>query len=144
MDEAERLNEITRKIIGCAITVHRTLGPGLLESAYQACLAAEFRATGLKFREQVDVPVRYRGQVLGSGYRLDFIVEDEVIIEIKSVERMERIHKAQLLSYLRLERKRVGLLLNFNVEVLRSGLHRVVNDFPELGALSASALEVKA
>jgi GxxExxY protein len=141
MDEAERLDELTRKIIGCAITVHRALGPGLLESVYQACLAAELRANHIGFQQQTPLPLRYRNEELECGYRLDFLVEDEVIIELKSIERVERIHRAQLLSYLRLAGKRVGLLINFNEEVLRSGIHRVVNGFPNLCALGASALK---
>jgi len=140
MTEAERLDEITRKVIGCAIAVHRALGPGLLESVYQSCLAAELKANGIAFQQQVALPLRYRDEVLDCGYRLDFIVENEVIVEIKSVEKFERVYKAQLLSYLRLSSKRVGLLINFNEEVLRSGIHRVVNNYPELGALGASAL----
>ena len=117
------------------------MGPGLLESAYQACLRAEFKAQGIVFREQVDLPLRYRDESLDCGYRLDFIVEDEVIVEIKSVERFDAVHKAQMISYLRISNKRVGLLINFNVEVLRSGLQRVVNNFPQLGALGASAVK---
>jgi GxxExxY protein len=88
----------------------------------------------VRFQEQVELPLRYRDEVLDCGYRLDFIVEDEVIVEIKSVERLDPVHKAQLISYLRLANKRVGLLINFNVEALRGGLQRVVNNFPLLGA----------
>ena len=141
MDEAERLDQITSRIIACAITVHRAIGPGLLESAYQACLRAEFKAQGLSFCEQVELPLRYRDEQLDCGYRLDFVVEDEVIVEIKSVERYDPIHKAQMISYLRLAGKRVGLLINFNVEVLKNGIQRVVNNFPNLGVLGASAVK---
>lgn len=141
MDEIERLDQITGRIIACAIAVPRAVGPGLLESAYQACLRAEFKAQGVSFREQVELPLHYRGEQLDCGYRLDFIVEEEVIVELKAVERYESIHKAQMISYLRMSGKRAGLLINFNVDVLKSGIQRVVNNFPGLGALGASAVK---
>lgn len=131
MSEAERLNRITEQIIGAAIAVHRALGPGLLESAYEACLAFELRQRGLKVEQQRPVPVVYREVKLDCGYRLDLLVEDEVIVEIKSVDHLAPIHEAQLLSYLKLTGRKVGLLINFNVKMLISGVKRVVNDFPE-------------
>ena len=127
--EQVRINSITEKIIGCAVEVHRALGPGLLESAYEECLCYELSQTGLKFHRQVELPIAYKGVNLDCGYRMDVVVEDSVIIEIKAVERIHSIHGAQLLSYLKLHNKKVGLLLNFHVPVLKSGIKRVVNDF---------------
>ncbi len=113
-------------VIGCAIEVHRTIGPGLLESAYQACLREELLHAGLAFKEQIAIPVRYRGVRLDCGYRLDFLVNDELVVELKSVERILPIHKAQALTYLRLTRFPQALLINFNVPVLRHGIASVV------------------
>jgi GxxExxY protein len=127
----ERLDSITRRIIGAAIEVHRRLGPGLLESAYGTCLAFELRQTGLKIEEQKPLPVVYRDVKLDCGYRLDLVVEDSVVVEIKAVDQLAPIHDAQLLSYLRLSGMRVGLLINFHVRVLKNGLKRIVNDFPD-------------
>ena len=140
MTEKDELDEITKRVIGAAISVHRALGPGLLESAYQSCLAAEMEAIGLRFEREVELPVLYRGREVDCGYRLDFVVEGKVVIEVKSIEAFEAIHIAQLLSYLRLSRRKVGLLINFNSVVLKSGIKRVVNNYPELRALSASAV----
>jgi len=123
----DRLNEITEAIIGAAIEVHRVLGPGLLESAYEACLAFELAQRGLRVEQQKPLPVVYREVKLDAGYRLDLVVEDTVIVEIKAVDRLERIHEAQLLSYLRLSSYRIGLLINFNVTLLKNGLKRIVN-----------------
>ena len=108
--------ELTEKVIGAAIEVHRTLGPGLLESAYEACLSYELTDRDVKHRRQVALPVEYKGVTIDSGYRIDLLVEDAVIVEIKSVEAILPIHKAQLMTYLKLARKRIGLLLNFNVK----------------------------
>lgn len=132
MSEAERLNKITERIIGAAIAVHQALGPGLLESAYEACLAFELRQRGLKVEQQKPVPVVYRDVKLDCGYRLDLLVEDCVIVEIKSVDHLAAIHEAQLLSYLKLTGCKIGLLINFNVKMLMSGIKRVVSDFPDL------------
>ena len=126
--EQARINSITEKIIGCAMDVHRGLGPGLLESAYEECLCYELSQAKLKFLRQVELPIAYKGVNLDCGYRMDVVVEDEVIIEIKAVERIHSIHEAQMLSYLKLHDKKVGLLLNFHVPVLKSGIKRVVND----------------
>jgi GxxExxY protein len=118
--------EITDKIIGAAIEVHRVLGPGLLESAYEECLCHELKLRGLAFQRQVQLPVRYKEVLLDCGYRLDLVVAEALVIEIKSVERLEAIHEAQLLTYLRLSDLRVGLLINFNVSLLKQGIVRRV------------------
>ena len=131
MRENDRLDEISHRIIGAAIEVHRHLGPGLLESAYQSCLAFELKQLGLKVEEQKPLPVVYKQVKLDCGYRLDMVVEDEIIVEIKAIEKLLPIHDAQLLSYLRLTKKRVGLLMNFHVPVLKNGLKRIVNEFPD-------------
>ena len=127
--EPSPANALTEAIIGGAIAVHRHLGPGLLESAYEACLVWELQQRGLSVATQVPLPIVYGDVRLALGYRLDLVVGDTVIVEIKAVDMIHPIHKAQLLSYLRLSRKRVGLLLNFNVTRLKDGLSRVVNDF---------------
>jgi GxxExxY protein len=127
MQENDRLDQISRRIIGAAIEVHRHLGPGLLESAYESCLVFELKRLGLKVEEQKPLPVVYKDVKLDCGYRLDLVVEDE----IKAVEKLLPIHEAQLLSYLRLAKKRVGLLMNFHVPVLKNGLKRIVNEFPD-------------
>jgi GxxExxY protein len=132
MIESERLNRTTKTIIGAAIEVHRALGPGLLESAYEACLAFELVERGLKVEKQKALPVIYREVKLDCGYRLDLLVEEEVVIEIKAVDRLMPMHQAQLLSYLRLSGCKVGLLINFNVKMLKDGVRRIVNDFPDL------------
>jgi GxxExxY protein len=111
---------------GAAIDVHRELGPGLLQSAYEECLCHEFHLRNLDFRRQVNVPVLYRGLSLDCGYRLDIIVKDTVILEVKSVEQVLPIHHAQLLTYFRLTKKKVGLLINFNVAILKNGIVRRV------------------
>ena len=125
------LNRITEIIIGAAMAVHRELGPGLLESAYEACLAYELPERGLGVERQKALPVRYRGVNVDCGYRIDLLVEGKVIVELKAVERLEAIHKAQLLSYLKLSGCKVGLLINFNVKVLKDGIRRLVNELEE-------------
>jgi len=129
--EKERLDQITSDIIGAAIEVHRALGPGLLESAYEACLAFELAQRGLRVDQQKPLPVVYREVKLDCAYRLDLLVEDAVIVEVKSVDRLAPIHQAQLLSYLKLSGCRVGLLIDFNVKILKNGIRRVVNNFPD-------------
>ncbi len=131
MTEKDRLNRITESIIGAAVNVHRTLGPGLLESAYEACLAFELAERGLKIEQQKPLPVVYREVKLDCGYRLDILAEELVIVEVKTVDHLTPIHKAQLLSYLRLSGCKVGLLINFNVKLLKDGVVRMVNDFPD-------------
>ena len=120
-------NEITEKIIGCAIKVHRTLGPGLLESTYEVCLVHELSKLGMKAIAQVTLPVVYDGIKLDAGYWIDILVENEVIVELKTVERILPVHEAQLLSYLKLSNKKLGLLINFNVARLTDGVRRLVN-----------------
>jgi GxxExxY protein len=117
---------LTGKVIGAAIEVHRALGPGLLESAYEECLCHELNLSGLGFQRQVPLPVVYKGVRLDCGYRLDVVVEGRVLVELKTVERLLPIHEAQLLTYLRLAQIQTGLLLNFNVPVLRGGIRRMV------------------
>ena len=131
MDEADRLNSISEAVIGAAIEVHRALGPGLLESAYQACLAYELEQRGLAATREVPLPVVYGEVTLNCGYRLDLVVENAVVIEVKAVDKLVPIHEAQLLSYLKLSDRRLGLLINFHVTMLRDGLRRVVNRFPD-------------
>jgi GxxExxY protein len=130
LTEAERLNRITESIIGCAVTVHKALGPGLLESAYEACLAFELAQMGLKVEREKPLPVTYKQVRLDCAYRLDLLVEHAVIVEIKVVERLAPIHTAQLLSYLKLSGCKVGLLINFHVQKLTDGVRRIVNGFP--------------
>ena len=127
----ERLNKLTETIIGAAIEVHKELGPGLLESAYEACLIYELVQRGLKVEKQKELPVVYRGVRIDCGYRLDLLVEDLAIVELKAIEKLERIHEAQVMSYLKLSGKHVGLLINFNVLQLVKGLKRIVMNFPE-------------
>ena len=140
MEEKINLDLITRRIIGAAIEVHRHLGPGLLESAYQTCLAFELRQLGRKVEEQKPLPVMYKDVKLDCGYRLDLVIDDAVVAEIKAVERLMPIHDAQLLSYLRLSKRRVGLLINFHVQMLKDGLKRIVNEFPDLAISAYSAV----
>ncbi|MCX6375558.1 MAG: GxxExxY protein [Armatimonadetes bacterium] len=118
--------DLTKRIIAAAISVHRELGAGLLESAYQACLAREFELAGLPFEREKPLPVEYKGVALDCGYRLDFVVDAKVVVELKVVESLEEIHKAQMLTYLKLTGCKVGLLINFNVPVLRDGIKRMV------------------
>ena len=124
--EAVGINAITEAIIGAAMRVHSALGPGLLESAYEACLAYELRKNGFEVRTQVELPVVYEGVQIDLGYRIDLLVNDLVIVELKCVERIASIHEAQIISYLRLSKKNVGLLINFHVRHLRDGIKRFV------------------
>ena len=118
--------KLTEDIIRAAIEVHRALGPGLLESAYEECLCHELNLRGIAFRRQVELPVEYKGVKLDCKYRMDLVVEGAVVVEVKAVERLLPVHDAQLLTYLCLSARRVGLLLNFNVSVLRTGIVRKV------------------
>jgi GxxExxY protein len=122
--ELDEINQLTESIIGCAIEVHRELGPGLLEAIYEEALCIELTDAGLKYQRQVPFPIQYKGRALGE-YRLDLIVGDIVIVEIKSVERMLPLFEAQLLTYLRATGKKVGLLMNFNSRLLRDGIKRL-------------------
>jgi GxxExxY protein len=118
--------DLTREIIGAAVEVHRVLGPGLLESAYEECLCYELSQRGLSFKRQVDLPVVYKGITLDCGYRMDLLVEDRVVIELKTVETLSSVHEAQLLTYLKLSARKVGLLFNFHAEILTKGMKRRV------------------
>ena len=122
-------NRVTDQIIGAAIEVHRHLGPGLLETAYEECLCYELNQLGLRFERQVHLPIHYKGMKLEGAYKMDLVVEDAVVVEIKATEETAPIHAAQLLTYLKSSGKRVGLLINFNVPILKKGLKRIVNNY---------------
>ncbi len=125
MDE----NHITRELIGAAIEVHRSLGPGLLETTYQQCLARELALRTIPFERELVVGLNYKGLQLKQAYRIDFLVCGRIVVELKSAERVQPVHRAQLLTYLKWSGMKVGLLINFNVPVLKAGILRVVNDF---------------
>ena len=125
------MNQVTEKVIGACIDIHKALGPGLLESAYEECLCHELSMVGLTFERQKALPVVYKGVKLDCGYRLDVVVENSIILELKTVEMLLPVHEAQLLTYLKLSDLTLGLLINFNVPVLRNGLKRIVNNFDE-------------
>jgi len=127
--DSGRLNQISGEIVDGAIHVHRELGPGLLESTYETCLAYELRERGLTVRTQVPVPIVYRGVRLEQGYRIDMLVEEAVIAEIKTVDGIHPVHEAQLLTHLKHSGHRLGLLLNFDVPLMRDGIKRIVNGF---------------
>jgi GxxExxY protein len=120
-------NQLTNEIIGSAIEVHRNLGPGLLESTYEECMAYELQERQLTIKRQIEIPVLYKGTQLEQNYRIDLLVNNQVIIELKSVNKLEPVHDAQLLTYLKLANKRYGLLLNFNVPVMKQGIRRLLN-----------------
>ncbi len=122
------LNRVTGQVIGAAIDVHRALGPGLLESAYEACLAYELAQRGLNVEQQKPLPIIYKEVSLDTGYRLDLLVESNVIVELKAVDSLTPLHKAQMMSYLKLSGLKLGLLINFNVQVLKSGIQRIIID----------------
>jgi GxxExxY protein len=136
-------NVLTDQIIGCAIEVHRHLGPGLLEAVYEECLCYELSQIGLRFERQVHLPLSYKGIKLECGHKLDLVVEDSVVVELKAIDELAPIHQAQLLTYLKTSNKKVGLLINFNVQYLKNGLKRVVNHYagpalkPQTSAVSA-------
>jgi len=119
-------DELSKRVIGCAIEVHRELGPGLLESTYEQCLAHELKLNSIEFRLQHPQPVEYKGIRLDCGYRVDVLVEDMLIVELKSVDQIKGIHEAQLLTYMKLANLKTGLLINFNVRLLKSGIKRFV------------------
>jgi GxxExxY protein len=131
-------NVLTERIIGAAIEVHRHLGPGLLETAYDECLCYELSQQGIGFQRQVALPITYKGIKLDCNYRLDLLVEDTVVVEIKAIEALLPVHSAQLLTYLKSSGKRVGLLINFNVTMLTKGLKRMVNRCVEPNSLPPS------
>ena len=122
----ENLNELTGKIIGCAIEVHKYLGPGLLESAYEECLCYEFEQKNIFYERQKPIPINYKSIKLDAGYRIDVLVENLVVIELKSIDILAPIHTAQILTYLKFSEKKIGLLINFNVTKLKDGLKRYV------------------
>ncbi|MEE1021092.1 MAG: GxxExxY protein [Bacteroidales bacterium] len=125
------MKDISYEIIGCAYEVHRTLGPGLLESVYQKALVQELKLRGFNVKSEVDIEINYKGINVGSDLRLDIIVNDTIIVELKSVETILPIHKKQLLTYLRLTNLQLGLLINFNTNLLKDGITRIVNNFNE-------------
>ena len=129
MPEQEELDVISSSIIGAAIDVHRELGPGLLESAYEHCLAFELSQRGHTVERQKLVPIQYRDTEVDAGFRLDLLVDQKIIVELKAVDTIAPIHKAQIMTYLKLTGLKVGLLMNFNVRILKHGLHRIVNNF---------------
>jgi GxxExxY protein len=130
MINGDQLNTLSEQVIGAAIAVHRALGPGLLETAYEACLEFELLDKGLRVERQKPLPLRYRGVQVECGFRLDLLVNEQLILELKAVERFDKIHEAQLHTYLRLTGLHLGLLINFNVTRLTDGLKRIVHSFP--------------
>jgi GxxExxY protein len=123
-----KFDELSNRVLGCAVEVHRELGPGLLETAYEQCMAYELSRANIPFRLQVALPVQYKQMQLHCGYRIDLLVNDELIVELKSVEHVLKVHEAQILTYMRLAHLRVGLLINFNVPLLKSGIKRFLLD----------------
>jgi GxxExxY protein len=121
------INQLSGSIIDAAVKIHMQLGPGLLESVYEQCMAIEFQQRGIRCASQIPLPIVYAGHRIESAYRLDLLVDDRIIVEIKAIEHILPVHKAQLLSYLRLTEKKLGLLLNFNVPRMREGIYRIVN-----------------
>jgi GxxExxY protein len=125
------INQLSNKIIGAAIEVHKSLGPGLLESAYEECLCYELKLQSISFERQLSLPVVYKEKQLDCGYRIDVLVEKSILLELKAVEKIEAIHKAQILTYLKLSNISLGLILNFDVPVMRDGIVRIVNKYRE-------------
>ncbi len=122
----EDINQLTYQIIGCAYEVHKTLGPGLLESTYETCLCYESEKAEIKYEKQKELIINYKGVRLDNGYRIDILVENDIIIELKSVEALLPVHTAQIMTYIKLSKKRIGLLINFNVTNLQNGIHRYI------------------
>ncbi len=122
--ELMELNELSQKIIGCAIEVHKNLGPGMLESTYEECLKFELEKIGLGVENQKELPLKYKGLSIEKAYKIDLLVDGKIIIELKAVEKIKEVHKAQLLTYLKLSNKKLGLLINFNVDLLKNGVMR--------------------
>jgi GxxExxY protein len=125
------INKLSSKIIGAAIEVHKSLGPGLLESVYEECMCHELGLRDLSFEKQKPLPIEYKGNKLDCGYRLDIVVENAIVLELKSCEKIEPIHRAQILTYLKLSDLHLGLILNFNTTVMRDGIFRIVNELEE-------------
>jgi GxxExxY protein len=124
-----QVNELTREIIGASMRVHSALGPGLLESSYRACVCLELERMGIRYQSELNLPIVHLGQTIETGYRIDLLVEDLVIVELKAVAALAPVHESQLLSYLRLSGRTVGLLINFHVQHLRDGIKRMVNNY---------------
>ena len=141
--ETQSFNEITEQVIGACIEIHRELGPGLLESAYEECLCCELAQRGIRFERQKPLPVKYKNVSLDCGYRLDLVIEGKIILELKTVEQLLPIHEAQLLTYLKLSGLTLGLLINFNVPVLKSGIKRIANNFIDSSASPRLCGELK-
>ena len=129
--ERDRLNTLSQRVIGAAIRVHKEIGPGMLQSAYEACLMFELLSERLQVERQIPIPIVYRGQRLDCGYRVDLLVDGELVVEIKSVDRIVPVHLAAMRSYLGFLHRKLGLVINFNVKWLKDGISRVVNGFPE-------------
>ena len=124
------LNDLSYKIVGCAIEVHKYLGPGLLESVYHECLKQEFFLKGIEYKTQLLIPVGYKGLILNTDYRLDFLIEDEIVVELKAIEGLLPVHEAQLLTYMKLLQKSKGILINFNcANIVREGAKQMVNEY---------------
>jgi GxxExxY protein len=123
---SDKLNQVSGKVVHAAFQVHEQLGPGLLENVYEKCLFYELHKIGLKVEEQVQVPVKYKSMTFDAAFRIDLLVEDQIIVELKSVESLLPVHKAQVMTYLKLTGHRVGLLINFNVPLLKDGLQRII------------------
>jgi len=121
-----KFDQLSNQVIGCALEVHRYLGPGLLESTYEQCLAHELKIMGIPFELQYPVPVEYKGIKLNCGYRIDMLIDNAIVVELKSVEKILPIHQAQLLTYMKLSNVSIGLLINFNVELIKNGIRRMV------------------
>ena len=126
MNLMEDINQLTYRIIGCAYEVHHILGPGLLESTYETCLCYELEKAGIKYEKQKELIINYKGVRLDNGYRIDILVENNIVIELKSVEALLPVHTAQIMTYIKLSKKRIGLLINFNVTNLQNGIHRYI------------------
>jgi GxxExxY protein len=122
-------NEISKVLIGCAIDVHKELGPGLLESTYEVCLEYELKEHGLDVQRQLILPVNYKGKLIDAGYRIDLLVNERVIVELKAVEEMTKVHEAQVITYLKLSGLNLGFLINFNETYLKNGIKRLVNNY---------------
>ncbi|MBD5333438.1 MAG: GxxExxY protein [Bacteroides sp.] len=129
MKTRDELNALSYKVIGAAMEVHRTLGPGLLESSYQQALLLELQMQGLSVESEKQIPFIYKGLIISAAYRADIVVEDEIIVELKATDKDNSLYSKQLYTYLKLAKKRLGLLINFNHEVLRDGIERIVNNF---------------
>jgi GxxExxY protein len=139
MPTAEGLNAISRAVLGAAVEVHKGCGPGLLESAYHECLAYELASRDLAFESQKKIPLVYKDAMLDCGFRVDFLVQQSVVVEVKAIDHFDRVHTAQVLTYLRLTKCHLGLLINFNVKVLSDGIRRVVLNFPEVQSVDITA-----